>query len=404
MDAAVGPEEAELVHREPDEREVEELDVGDPCGEPQEVHRHGGSRERGERAPAEPVVQLQQGGGERHHRQVDPDEPEGLGDQPQGHARQPPTAAEKLDDERGHAPDQHEDHGGPQQALQPGPQEGRVHRAGGVLGAPAEQGPVGQGVGEAADEEEHRHHLKDPGEQLELRHDGEEVADPVGGDGGHQPVAEDDRAEREDAQEVYVAIPGDGCRLGQVAHVCSHAHTVAPCPRGRQRDRTHFPHEYPRSDDGGPRSGRRGDPCAAAGARRQQGVGDLSGRLLVGGEERRGRPRPGDQRGQGARGGARREGAYQRGAQGEGRGLEVVAQGVRERGDVPLAQGGQERGGRGGLGDVGAAWSGGRTPRTRPGWRARRRRRRTPSGRCRRPRRRSAARPGRRRGPHRRPG
>ncbi len=217
-DAAVGAQEAELVHREPDEREVEELDVGDACRETQEVHCGGGPHEHGERAPAVTVVQFQQGRGERDHRQVDADEPERLGHQPQCHTGQSATAAEELDDECGHAPHQYEDHGRPQQALQPGAEERRVHGARGVLGPPAQQGAVGQRVGEAADEEEDGHDLEGPGEHLESRHDGEEVADPVGRDGGHQPVAEYDRPERGDPEQVDVAVPGDGRRPGHFAN------------------------------------------------------------------------------------------------------------------------------------------------------------------------------------------
>ncbi len=210
---------------EPDEGEVQELHVGDAEREAQYVDQCGRPGQGGEGGPAVALVQLQQRRGEGDHGEVDPDEPQRLGDEPQrGPGQRSAAVAGELHGERGRGPHQDEDEGGAQQPLEPGPQEAGVD---GPVGA-AGQGAVGQGVREPADEEEDGHDLQPPGERLEGGHEGEQIPYAVAADGGHQPVSGDDGAERGDAQQVDVPVTVGGGGLGQGACASCHGATVSP--------------------------------------------------------------------------------------------------------------------------------------------------------------------------------
>jgi hypothetical protein len=110
-----------------------------------------------------------------------------------------------LDDE----PEPEEDQGGTQEAFEAATYEGR-----GRFAAPHER-VVGHQVREPTDEEEHGHHLEQPGAEPQPRgqtHGARgrvdaafEVVDR------DEPVAEHHRDDRRGAQEVDVAIAGGRC-------------------------------------------------------------------------------------------------------------------------------------------------------------------------------------------------
>ena len=114
-------------------------------------------------------------------------------------------------------------------------------------------------IGEAADEEEDRHHLQQPRRAPQARHHADHVAGvelvAVPCHDGHQPVTEHDDGNREQPEEIDVAVsrvgrlPGElGCGRSLCRHG-SHRRVHRAPERVEEGDHDCHAHRAPREDD-----------------------------------------------------------------------------------------------------------------------------------------------------------
>ena len=149
--------------------------------------------------------------GESTGPEVDPDEPQQLGHHHEGVAGEQPDVTgpggetRQVCDDAEDDPDDEECEGGSQQPRGTRAKERGIPPWG--CWEPSLERLESVRVGHAADEEEERHDLEQPGQRLEGRHHGERVRDlPVGGDGDHEPVPEDHDEERANPEGVDPAV------------------------------------------------------------------------------------------------------------------------------------------------------------------------------------------------------
>ena len=214
-EAPVEPRVAELVDRGPHEEVVREAD-GERAGpQAHEVDDRGDHEPADDGRPARALPEPQGGRGDRAHDDVRGEEPGRDERDLRGGAQRRRGHAGRRRDRHGRQPGEEQGHHGHEEAPQAAAQPPRVRRAAGP-GAPPRQG-----VGVPADEEEHRHHLEDPGQRVGPRREVEQVprhelavADR---DRGDEPVAEDDDEDGSGAQEVDDPVARGRCRGGEVA-------------------------------------------------------------------------------------------------------------------------------------------------------------------------------------------
>jgi len=199
---AVRVAEPQLVHRKPDEHQVGVADQRHTGAQRDRVHRGGGHRERTGHPPqSEAQVQPHHGRRGQHDQQVHAEEPQRHGDPVQADGELTGGQSGNVQRAGQPGPDRQHGHHRRQQPGHPSPDE--------VTG----RWPVAQrsSVGEAADEEEQRHHLPHPGGQHD-RQRGAHRAGAVQGEQRDHPVPEGDHGDREQPEQVRVAIPVDrGC-------------------------------------------------------------------------------------------------------------------------------------------------------------------------------------------------
>ena len=220
---AVTPGEAALVQREPDEQEVEIADDPHPEPEAHDVDEHRERDEDQQRAQPPALMPPVCRGRERRDPQVDPDEPQQLRhhDERRRHesavASRAPRPPQQMSGETEEQPHSEEHEGGTQQARGPAAQERGIRAGAGNALAGHRLERVG--VRDAADEEEHRHDLQQPGRRLQRRDELERVGDlALGRHRDHEPVPEHDDQQRPDPQgvgpSVTVGCGGRGDRVG----------------------------------------------------------------------------------------------------------------------------------------------------------------------------------------------
>lgn len=202
-DTTVCEEEAELLQREPDEREVQESDQLDPGPDARSIHGGAGGDEQADREPGRALVGGDQGGQQHLAEQEDPEEPQRLPEPVARHGHQ--LLGDPVQQQRGQtrADDGDRDDGRQDQAVDAGGDEtcGRP---------PAPPRPDERGVpGEAADHEEQRHDLHHPTERSDPRRSlagvGEEGTGVGDRDPDHHRVQHDDA---EYAQRAHQIDPG----------------------------------------------------------------------------------------------------------------------------------------------------------------------------------------------------
>lgn len=201
----VAPAEPQLVGHAPDQHVVDRPEGGGGARRHQRAHRHRDrAHRRRDAQPPAPVCRVQHRG-EGAEQQIDRKEPELHGHRPSREPERAPVHSGRRADPDGEQHQPAVGGHGQQQTQGPSRQPGR-RRATGRPGA----GP-GAARGMAAGEEEQRHDLEAQGQPLRPGDLREELGsrDPAAGladEGGDQPVAEHDHADRQGAQEVDVPV------------------------------------------------------------------------------------------------------------------------------------------------------------------------------------------------------
>ncbi len=226
------PRIAELVNRQPDEQEVDEVEHAHMEMQRQHIDDRRARDQQPETRHAHPLPRRI---AERHQRgdeQIDGEEPDRDQRQFGRHADDIPVDARQRRDHHRHRPDEEQRHHRIDQPLHPSGKPVGIAFAVAAIGRPR------HGVGIAADEEEQRHHLKTPGQPLRPWEDAEQMAADdaialhIGR--GNQPVADNHREDRQRAQEVDIAVAvGRRCprhRFGACPQRCRSAcHIVGHC-------------------------------------------------------------------------------------------------------------------------------------------------------------------------------
>ena len=117
VDASVCEEEAELLHRQPHEGEIEESDSCDPGRQAHGIHDHGGTGQQGDRAPRCAFVRRDQRREEHLAEQEDPEEPQRLPEPEAGDRHQVVGNTVEEQHRQQYADDGDGDHGGQQQPV-----------------------------------------------------------------------------------------------------------------------------------------------------------------------------------------------------------------------------------------------------------------------------------------------
>ena len=207
---------------EPDEEVVEPAEDVPAGAKVEKICEGGGDGEGGEGDEAVVLPGAVGEGCEEDHEDVDDEEPggqegelggvfenDGWGVEPFG-----PRAEYSRQVSSDQDPGGEDGEDGEDQALEAAGEPGGVVFAAALGGLPAESVDV------AADEEEDGHDLEEPGEPAYPRGDGAYVLDgqvvAFGMDGDDKPVAEDDEADGDGAQEVDVAVALGRCLGGLV--------------------------------------------------------------------------------------------------------------------------------------------------------------------------------------------
>ena len=228
----VEPRVPELVHGRPHDQVVGEADPERVGRQADQVDQPAEQHPADHRPPAQPLPQPERRRRHRAHDDVRREEPgrhqRHLGCRAQRPARNP----RREGDGGGDQPGEQQRHDGHEEATQARPQPPGIRH---VAGAGR---PPGQRVRVAADEEEDRHHLEDPGERVRPRRELEQVTGHqlavAHHHGGDQPVAEHDDADRPGPQQVDDAVAGgrgggrEGAHGGEV-HATSVARHPAAC-------------------------------------------------------------------------------------------------------------------------------------------------------------------------------
>ena len=202
--AAGLPGEAQLMDCQPDEQIVEPAERPPAHAQRQQVHERGGRGQRPEGGEAVALPGAVGQGREQDHQNVDDQEPGGQQRELGGNLQQRGIGVElergEADERPGREHGQNRADEAPESSGQPG----------GIAVLAALGGLPAKPVDIAADEEEERHHLEEPGQPAGSGDEGERVGGhqlavlEVGGD--QQPVAEDDHADGGGAQKIDVAV------------------------------------------------------------------------------------------------------------------------------------------------------------------------------------------------------